>query len=321
MAVRGFHPGARPSLRSRLLASQLRLTARPVAQVMRYTPAEIAAIRVVMQALAPLGVQAVTGATHEPLRAAHDGRELAGEWVYAPGFQSGAVADGWAMLYLHGSGFATCSPRTHRALVSRLSDVCGMPVFTLEYRLGPEHKFPAGHDDSLAAYRWLLDQGHAAERVVVAGDSAGGHLAVWVALEALAAGLPAPAALVLMSPFLQPTWELARARDREVPDPFLVPELSRMVNRYLDGAETDPSIDLLTRSLEGLPPVLLQAGATECLAAAAEVFAERVSDAGGSCELQIWPGQVHVFQTMARLVPEASAAIGEIGRFVSALAL
>jgi acetyl esterase/lipase len=274
-----------------------------------------------MGAAAPLGVEAVTGATHEPLSAAHDGHELAGEWVCAPGFQSGATADGWVMLYLHGSGFAACSPRTHRALVSRLSDVCGMPVFTLEYRLGPEHKFPAGHDDSLAAYRWLLAEGHAPERVVIAGDSAGGHLAVWIALEALARGVPAPAALILMSPFLQPSWALARERDAETPDPFLVPELSRMVNRYLDGAEADPSIDLLTRSLDGLPPVLLQVGATECLAAAAEVFAQRVGAAGGSCELQIWPGQVHVFQTMSRLVPEASAAIGEIGRFVSSLAL
>jgi monoterpene epsilon-lactone hydrolase len=125
-----------------------------------------------------------------------------GEWVWAP------EADGAAgvVLVLHGSGYLICSARTHRGFASHLSEYSGMPAFAIDYRLAPEHPFPAAEDDAFAAYRWLLAQGHDPAKIVVAGDSAGGHLAVALALRLSSEGLPAPAALALFGPLIDPSY-------------------------------------------------------------------------------------------------------------------
>src|SRR6202012_3886667 len=135
---------------------------------------------------------------------------VSGEWVWAPEADDAAGV----VLVLHGSGYLICSARTHRGFASHLSKYSGMPTFAIDYRLAPEHPFPAAEDDAYAAYRWLLAQGHDPAKIVVAGDSAGGHLAVALALRLRNEGLPAPAALVLFGPLIDPAYEACIADER-----------------------------------------------------------------------------------------------------------
>lgn len=242
-----------------------------------------------------------------------------GEWVRGRGVRR----DDAVLFYVHGSGYAVCSARTHRGLTSRLSARTGLPVFACDYRLAPRHRFPAAADDVRAAYDWLLDQGYPPERIVLAGDSAGGHLAVDLVLELTRAGLPAPAAMVLFSPLVDATFELARERERVRRDPMIsAARARRLVELYTRDA--DPAHPRLAFSFAtgcAWPPTLVQAGGAEMLAADAEQLARSIQSAGGRCELQVWPGQVHVFQAFSRLVPEAGRALAHAADFVRATPL
>ncbi|HEX6468641.1 MAG TPA: alpha/beta hydrolase [Streptosporangiaceae bacterium] len=238
---------------------------------------------------------------------------VSGEWVRT----EDSVADA-AVLYLHGGAYVFCSPRTHRMLTSRLALDTGLPVLVPKYRLAPEHPFPAALDDALAAYHWLLDRGIPAARIVVAGDSAGGHLAASLAAELCRTGSPAPAGVVLYSPWADLTCELSTEWDRECRDPYIVPALGRRFGLLYAGEHdfTDPRLALLSCSTTGLPPFLIQAGGADALRSDAEHLADALINIGVSCELQIWPGQMHVFQILHKLLPEARAALRETGRFV-----
>lgn len=222
------------------------------------------------------------------------------------------------MLYLHGSAFVACSPRTHRGLVAELSAASGRPVFALTYRLAPQHRFPTAAHDAARAYRWLLadEPGRA---VALAGDSAGGQLAVATALHAREQGLPAPAAVLLLSPVLDLTLRLALGRDRRAPDPFASgPGAQRIIGMYTAGADpADPGLAVLDADLTGFPPTLIQAGGREMLLDDARALAERLDAVAGDCTLEIWRGQVHVFPALYRLVPEAREAIGRAATFLN----
>lgn len=238
---------------------------------------------------------------------------VAGEWVRTPD----AATDG-AVLYLHGGAYVFCSPRTHRVLTSQLARDTGLPVLAPKYRLAPEHPFPAALDDALSAYEWLLAQGIPPARIVVAGDSAGGHLAATLAAELCRTGRPAPAGIVLFSPWADLTCELSIEWDRECRDPYIVPALGRRFGLLYAGEHDfdDPRLALLSCTTTGLPPFLIQAGGADALRSDAEHLAAALGQIGATCELQIWPGQMHVFQALHRLVPEARAAMRETGRFV-----
>jgi epsilon-lactone hydrolase len=238
---------------------------------------------------------------------------VGGEWVRT----AESATDG-AVLYLHGGAYVFCSPRTHRVLTSRLAVDTGLPVLAPRYRLAPEHPFPAALDDALAAYRWLLAQGFPASRIVVAGDSAGGHLAATLAAELCRTGQPAPAGVVLFSPWADLTCELSLEWDRECRDPYIVPALGRRFGLLYAGEHDfeDPRLALLRCTTTGLPPFLIQAGGADALCSDAEHLADVLIEIGVSCELQIWPGQMHVFQVLHMLLPEARAAIRDAGRFV-----
>jgi len=236
-----------------------------------------------------------------------------GEWVRT----ADSATDG-AVLYLHGGAYVFCSPRTHRVLTSRLAVDTGLPVLAPKYRLAPEHPFPAALDDALDAYHWLLAQGIPATRIVVAGDSAGGHLAATLAAELCRTGGPAPAGIVLFSPWADLTCELSVAWDRECRDPYIVPALGRRFGMLYAGEHDfeDPRLALLRCTTTGLPPFLIQAGGADALRSDAEHLAEVLAKIGVACELQIWSGQMHVFQVLHMLLPEARAAMRETGRFV-----
>ncbi|MDN3353950.1 alpha/beta hydrolase [Actinomadura sp. DC4] len=241
-------------------------------------------------------------------------RAVRGEWLRSPGRSTGQGA----ILYLHGGGYAICSPRTHRVITARLAMDTGLPVLVPDYRLAPEHPFPAAFEDCLDAYRLLLARGVPAEHIIVAGDSSGGHLATALTAEACRTGLPSPGGVVLFSPWVDLTGELAMASEMRRHDPYIDPAVATRFGRLYVGAGdwTDPRLSLLTCPSEELPPFLIQVGGIEVLRAEAEALAEVLDEAGSPFDLQIWPGQMHVFQIFNRMLPEADEAMREAGRFI-----
>lgn len=237
-----------------------------------------------------------------------------GEWVRA-----GEQTRDGVLFYVHGSGYALCSAKTHRRLVSQLSARTGLPVFSLDYRLAPRHRFPSAADDVERAFDWLLEHHASADRIVVAGDSAGGHLAFDLSLSRVRAGLPAPAAQLLLSPLADVTLELARQREQAIPDPMATAATARALLE-LYTRDIDPLHDRLTHVLEAhetLPPTRIQAGGVEMLAADAHYLYDALRGTNTWCQLEVWPGQMHVFQAMPLLVPESSTALDRGARFLT----
>ncbi|OBJ48106.1 alpha/beta hydrolase [Mycobacterium sp. 1423905.2] len=248
-----------------------------------------------------------------------DGRRVVGEWVYGQGTPRAPHSAGGVIYYVHGSGYALCSPKTHRRLTSWLSSLTGLPVFCVDYRLAPRHRFPAAADDVRAGWDWLPQAcGLGPEDVVVAGDSAGGHLSVDLLLQDEVAAHP-PAALVLFSPLIDLTFALCAAREVRRPDPTIrAAAAAKLVALYSVGV--DPAHRRLQLDVAGgppLPPTLVQAGGAEMLEDDARELAADIHAAGGDCELQVWPDQVHVFQALPRLSPEAPKAMGHVARFIA----
>jgi len=258
----------------------------------------------------------LAGARVQPIDAAlPDGRRVVGEWVCGAGVQS---ADG-VVYFLHGSGFALCSPRTHRRLTSWLSRLTGLPVFCIDYRLAPRYRFPTAADDVRAGWDWLVTRcGIPPESIVVGGDSAGGHLAVDLLLQPDVVAAH-PAALVLFSPLVDLTFSLAAIAEQRRCDPAIrAVDAKRLVALYSRGL--DPAHPRLTLDVAGgpaLPPTLIQAGGAEMLVEDARSLADDIRAAGGDCELQVWPDQVHVFQALPRLSPEAAKAMADAARFIA----
>jgi epsilon-lactone hydrolase len=216
-----------------------------------------------------------------------------GEWVWAPGPQDNVAAAG-VVLVLHGSGYLICSSRTHRGFASYLSEYSGMPTFTVDYRLAPEHPFPAAEDDAFAAYRWLLAQGHDPAKIVVAGDSAGGHLAVALAVRLRSEGLPLPAALALFGPLIDPSYRACIADPRVRSQPLDPRTAKRAVALYVGNHDDqDPRLNLLNADLSNLPPIQIHFGSREVMRADAEAFVKQVVELGGRCDEQLWPGLMH----------------------------
>ncbi|HWE90873.1 MAG TPA: alpha/beta hydrolase [Pseudonocardiaceae bacterium] len=251
-------------------------------------------------------------------------REVTFETVDFGGFQAewaraGEVDPAGAVLYFHGGAFVVCGLATHRHAVSRISAASGLPVLSVGYRHLPVTSLSGSVDDCVAAYRFLLDQGIDPRHVVFAGDSAGGHLAFATALRALAEGLPRPAGIVALSPWLDFDIAAKMAHPNALRDAYApvarLPQLAALCAPTGD-ATIDPSLSPVNGHLGGLPPVLIMAAESEMLLPDAELMATRLSAADVPCTLQIWAGQVHAFPVLANLLPESMAAITEIGAFV-----
>lgn len=243
-----------------------------------------------------------------------DGRRVVGEWVRARGVDPGPSA----VYYVHGSGYVICSAATHRALASRLSRHTGLPVFVVDYRLAPRHRFPAAATDVRAGWDWLLAEGLDPDRVVLAGDSAGGHLGVDLVLDLAREGRARPAAMAYFSPLYDLTLGLAAQRERERRDPLIsAHRAGRMVARYAGHLPAHhPRLRLDVLGGPPLPPALIQVGGTEMLAADAEALHRDLRRIGGRSTLEVWPGQVHVFQALPRLSPEAGPALRRAAHFL-----
>lgn len=242
-----------------------------------------------------------------------DGGRVVGEWVRGPGAKTSATE---CIYFLHGSGFALCSPRTHRRLTAWLSRLTGLPVFCLDYRLAPRHRFPAAAVDVRAGWDWLTTKGFDPDRIVIAGDSAGGHLAVDLLLQPDVAH---PAGLALFSPLLDLTFGLARTREDLRRDPAIrAADAAKLVGLYCAGTNlAHPRLTLDVAGGRRMPPTLVQAGGGEMLVADSRRLAADITAAGGDCELQVWPDQVHVFQALPRLTPEAKPAMRHVAAFIA----
>lgn len=235
------------------------------------------------------------------------------EWVSA-----GEATGERAVFYLHGGSYVQGSPRTHRVITSRLSAASRARVLALDYRLAPEHPFPAAVDDAMAGYRWLLDQGIDPDHIVFAGDSAGGGLVVAAAVALRDANMPLPAGLVCISPWtdLEGTGESRVTRAKA--DPMFKPDGIREAGRVYLG-DTDPRTPLASpiyADLHRLPPVLIQVGDDEVLLSDATRLADRARAAGVDVTLDVWLGMWHVWHAFAGYVPEADRALKAIGTWM-----
>ncbi|OHV29121.1 MULTISPECIES: alpha/beta hydrolase [Pseudofrankia] len=231
-----------------------------------------------------------------------------------------AGADGGTvLLYLHGGGYAIGSARTGARLAVLLARRAGTKAVSLDYRLAPEHPFPAAVDDALAAYRELLDSGIGPDRVAVAGDSAGGGLAVAALVAVRDAGLPQPAAAVVLSPWTDLTLAGASLRTKQGIDPLFTRErLGTLADWYLAGHDpSDPLASPVLADLSGLPPLLAQVGSHEILLDDAVRLAGQAGAHDVDVTLEVWPGVPHVFQNFTGALDEADEALDRAGRFLS----
>jgi epsilon-lactone hydrolase len=236
-------------------------------------------------------------------------------WLAAPGADAGRV-----LLFLHGGGYELGSLRSDGDLAARLGRASGMRVLFPEYRLAPEHPFPAAIDDVLAAWRWLRDDRDLSARsMAVAGDSAGGGLAVALLVATRDAGQALPAAAVLMSPTVDLTGSGASMTERADQDPISTPAMLRQFAAdYLAGADPKtPLASPLFASLSGLPPLLIQVGTADLLLSDSERLATAATQAGVDVTLEIGEGLPHVYPLLLG-TPEAAEATEQIGTFLRA---
>jgi monoterpene epsilon-lactone hydrolase len=235
---------------------------------------------------------------------------VSGEWAKSQTTSIGG------MLYLHGGGYFTGSPKTHKAISGTYAQN-GLEVFSADYRLAPEYPFPAAIDDALAAYKGLIDFGFSPEKLIIAGDSAGGGLALATLLMAKSLGLPMPSCAILFSPWtdLAATGDSLKINRRR--DPMLVS--SSMIdgaNLYLNGCDPrNPLASPLYGDFTGLPPLLIQVGKGEILRDDSTRLAVLAREAGVKVDISIWPNMPHVFQVSQMFLPEAKVAMKQAADF------
>ena len=221
-----------------------------------------------------------------------------------------------AILYCHGGGYTSGNLGYSRVLSSKLAHVTGYDVLSFEYRLAPEHPYPAAVEDAMRAWDYLMYQGYGAENVTVAGDSAGGNLALVLCRCLKAAGRRMPRALLLMSPWTDMTMSGASYRERVESDPMLTPEYIETVRRaYAGGRDLhDPDLSPLLGDLGSFPPTLIQVGDHEILYSDSASLAAALRAAHVPCQLEVSEGMWHVFQMFP--IKKAAAAMESAARFL-----
>ena len=249
------------------------------------------------------------GTTVDPV----DAGGVPAEWVNAPDADAGHV-----LLWLHGGGYCLGSLDTHRNLAGRLSAATGSFVLLADYRLAPEHCYPAAVDDAVEVYRWLLQNGTDPTRMVVGGDSAGGGLTVALLLALRDRGEPLPGAAVCVSPWVDMACDAESYTVNAEADPMLSQAtIKPLAAWYLgpDGDPTAPYASPLHGDLSDLPPMLIHVGGTEALLDDSRALAARAEAAGVDVTLEVWDEMIHVWHAF-ETVPEAAQALDRIGEFV-----
>lgn len=295
-------PAAEQMLLRGVLRGALRLLFRGLVR----PPMPIAGQRLVLRLL--------TASTLTPRGVTRSAATLAGrpcEWHRPP------AGSGNVLLYLHGGAFMIGGPETHRGICASLAKRAGIDVCALDYRLAPEHPYPAARDDVVAAYRALLDAGYRAEQIAIGGDSAGGNLSLVGSLRIRELGLPTPAALVCFSPATDFTGE--QMHEPPAGDQLIHPSwIEQAAELYCpaDLPRDDPGLSPVFADLSQLPPTLIQVGEDELLLNDSLRLAERAQAAGASVRLERYPGLWHVFQAHVGMLRAADYAIARVAAFL-----
>jgi len=242
-----------------------------------------------------------------------DADGVPGEFLVAP-----RASDDKAVLYLHGGGYAIGSIKSHRYLMQNVSRHAGARTLGIDYRLAPENPFPAAIEDATKAYRWLLARGFSADKIAIAGDSAGGGLTLATLVNLRDQGDPLPAAGVLISPWTDLTGDAGAVTSRADDDPMVKPDgLYRLGGLYLDGV--DPKTPLASpvfADMAGLPPLCIHVGGREILYDDSITVARRAREAGVEVELLDEPDLFHVWHAFAPMLDEGQEAVEKIGAFL-----
>jgi monoterpene epsilon-lactone hydrolase len=237
------------------------------------------------------------------------------EWSSADVADSGRV-----VIYFHGGAYVMGSIATHRNLVAHIARRSGARVLNVDYRLGPEHPFPAAVEDAVAAYRFVLASGVPAARVAIAGDSAGGGLTAACLVALRDAGETLPGAAVCISPWLDLSQSFGSWQSKAELDPMLeVEQIQTCADAYLDGADPKtPTASPIFADLQGLPPLLVQVGTSETLLDESIEFTKRAKAAGVDATIDVAQDMVHVWHAFADLLPEGREALDDLAAFLDA---
>lgn len=237
---------------------------------------------------------------------------ISAEWLDPPHPVSGK-----AMIYLHGGGYVMGSPTTHRSLVARLAKACGVRTLSVDYRLAPEHPFPAALEDALTVYQWMLDQGVLPKNIIIAGDSAGGGLTLATLISLRDNHRPLPAMALCISPWTDLTLTGESITNCAKIDPYISKDLLKLGAHYVgDNDPQHPLISPFYADLKGLPALLIHAGTDEVLLSDTMRLAATAKHANVEVTVKIWERMWHGFHLWAPYLPEANQAIKEISVFV-----
>lgn len=240
------------------------------------------------------------------------GADLCGEWVIP---EENNYPE-QVLLYLHGGGYISCTPRTHRPITAALARMANLRVFALDYRLAPEAPFPAAVDDAARAFAWLVEIGVLPQNISMAGDSAGGGLVMATLLRLKARGQPMPSCAICLSPWVDLTGESSYG-NAESCAMFLPEDVSAFAELYLNGRSPRlPEASPVFGDLDGLPPLLIQVSTSELLFDEAVQLDQKAKKSGVDSTLRAYPGLPHVWQMCNGLMPEAGAALREIAAFI-----
>ena len=223
------------------------------------------------------------------------------------------------ILYLHGGGYCVGSYHSHRALIARIARATQYKTLAINYRMAPEFPFPAAVDDAISAYQQLLKDGY--QEIILSGDSAGGGLSLVLTNKIRHLGLPMPVGLILLSPWTDLTMSGESVKTKVEEDALIAPNLIELfAKKYIGNDRADnPLISPLFSDISNYPPTLIQVGSYELLLDDSSRLAKKMNDAGIKVDFEIYDKQMHVFQFLAGIVPEANRAIEKIGRFTKTL--
>ncbi|MGX9674478.1 alpha/beta hydrolase [Mycobacterium sp. HM-7] len=269
-----------------------------------------------LAALVTVPLRAPRGTRRRALRFA----DFRAEWLWHKAIAGPDDVTGGAILYFHGGGFVTGGLHSHRRIAGRISGAAGIPLLNVDYRQLPAAHITETVADALHAYEHLLRIGFDPNKIVFAGDSAGGGLTFAAALAARERGLPMPGGIAAIAPWadLDPARRLAHPNDRKdaVLSAFTL-SVPALIG-FAAGGDLDPRWSPVNHDFAGLPPVFIQVGSTEVLLADAEQLAQRCRDGAVPCTVQMWDRALHVFQAGADILPDARAAIADMGRTIRA---
>jgi len=273
----------------------------------------------VMKRLSPVQQRRAAEGLLKPTRLSRDmlQRAVQANGVTASWFKPEPTEHDAVIYYLHGGGYILGSMQTHQNLIAGFCNAAACEAFALEYRLAPEHPFPAAIEDSVAGYRHLLAEGIAPERIVIAGDSAGAGLTLATLFQLRDLGLPLPAAAILISPWADVEGNSKTMELHSQYDYLIMPHLKLCADWVLSGENPrHPLISPVHGDYSGLPPMLIQVGGVEALLDDAVRVAARAREAGVDVRLDVHQDMVHVFHIFSSFLPEAQRAVREFGAFV-----